>query len=89
MKPLAEFIFDQNKFSHCASICPIGDGTILTYYAGSWECKPDQTVHLAYHDGESYQDPIKIDEAGTGNPVIWSINENKAMLLYSKFEPSL
>jgi hypothetical protein len=86
MRQLAEFIFESEKFSHCASICPINDGTILTFYAGSWECRPDQAVYLAYHDGETYKGPIKIEEDGTGNPVIWSTGKDKAMLLYSKFE---
>jgi predicted neuraminidase len=75
-----------HKFSHCSSICPVGDGILITFYSSTiGECRDDQRVRLQYYENSKYAEYKELKHR-TGNPVIWSESENKAILLYSYFE---
>lgn len=73
-----------SAFNHCSSLCPHNNGVLLAWYAGSGECKNDQSVYVTYLSGSKGLTPIRIGNK-TGNPILW--NENgKTWLLWSKFE---
>ena len=76
------------RYNHCSSVCPHRDGVLIAYYAGQRECHPTQATRIVYWDGERYSDTVKLAD-GTGNCVIWSIDDKEAVLAYSVFEKYL
>lgn len=74
-----------SPFNHCSSVCPIGEGNLLAWYAGSGECRDDQSVHLLFISKENTTDIVRIGD-NTGNPVVWQLDNDHAAILWSKFE---
>ena len=73
------------EFSHCASICPHGNGVLIAFYAGSRECSDDQCAYIMHWDGSQYRGPLCLGPK-TGNVIIWAIKPDMAMVLFSFFE---
>jgi len=76
--------FSAAWFNHCSSICQHKNGVLLTWYAGSGECKDDQSVYLMFQDDKTVSDPVRIGDK-TGNPVLWADGKS-AILLWSRFD---
>ena len=75
-----------SEMSHCPTICPHQNGTLVAYYAG-FECTDTQHVEIQYSEGNNILAkhilPFK-----TGNPVLIPKNKNEATLICSFFNDS-
>jgi predicted neuraminidase len=74
----------SGQFNHCSSICQYRNGAILAWYAGSGECRDDQSVHISFFRKNSYTEPVRLGDK-TGNPIVFS-HRDRAFLLWSQFE---
>jgi hypothetical protein len=72
-------------FNHCSTIAPLNDGMLVAFYCGSGECRDDQKVIILFIKNKSVAYSLRLEDK-TGNPVLWPINENQTIILYSKFE---
>jgi hypothetical protein len=71
-------------FNHCSSICPYGDGVLITWYSGKAECVDDQSVYLLFISKSGTSKPLQLGSK-TGNPVLWR-DKDQHYLLWSHFE---
>lgn len=74
------------RFNHCSSVCKYRDGILMAWYAGSGECKDDQSVHILFMDKDNESQQFRVG-GKTGNPIIFSVDD-VAYIIYSKFEDS-
>ncbi len=81
---MEELLVSAATFNHCATLCPIRNGTLMAWYAGSGECRTDQSVHLLFITKHHRSKTLRLGD-NTGNPVLWSLNSDTAVLLWSKF----
>jgi hypothetical protein len=58
---------------------------LVAFYSGSGECRDDQSVSILFIKNGTLAYQKKL-EGKTGNPVLWQESEDRAVLLYSKFE---
>ena len=77
-------VIQAATFNHCSTLCPSKTGVILAWYAGSGECRDDQSVYITYLSHGKSLPPLRIGDK-TGNPIVWREN-NQLWLLWSKFE---
>lgn len=71
-------------FNHCSSVCAVSNGAMIAWYAGSGECKNDQSVYFIFIDKYGSSDIIRLGDK-TGNPILWK-HGNKIIALWSHFE---
>lgn len=72
-------------FNHCSTVCPHRNGVLVAWYSGTGECRDDQSVHLIFINKKSKSKILRIGD-NTGNPVLWPMDNNEAVLLWSRFE---
>ncbi len=78
---------DRDHVNHCATICPHGKGVLIAWYAAPREAHASQRVYVVYwYDGIKNYMPVTMTEPKAGNPVLWAIDRNSAVLMYSRFE---
>jgi hypothetical protein len=94
LKKLFHNWFDKSRrieiragnFNHCSSVCAHKNGVLIAWYSGTGECRDDQSVYVAFINGDQQSTPLRIGDK-TGNPVlIPTENDNAAMILWSRFE---
>lgn len=88
---ITEYTYAPNRFQHAAAVCPLNEplqnygpqktGILVAFYTGKTECHETQHVELAFN-GQIFEEL----EPLTGNPVLFQIKPNEAVLVYSKFE---
>ena len=71
-------------FNHCSSVCAVSNGAMVAWYAGSGECKNDQSVYFIFIDKYGSSDIIRLGDK-TGNPILWK-HGNTIIALWSYFE---
>jgi hypothetical protein len=72
----------STRASHCAAVCKIADGTLISYYNGP-ECTDRQGVNLEYWTDKRIAHVRLPDK--TGNSVLIPFGENRAILIFSIF----
>jgi len=72
----------STRASHCAAVCKIADGTLISYYNGP-ECTDRQAVNLEYWIDKRVAHVRLPDK--TGNSVLIPLGDNKAVLIFSIF----
>ena len=78
---------DRDRVNHCATVCPHGKGVLIAWYAAPREAHSTQRVYVVYwQEGVKHYEPVTMTEPGAGNPVLWAIDRNAAVLMYSRFE---
>lgn len=75
--------FNAGKFNHCSSVVGHKKGAFVAWYAGSGECRDDQSVYVTSIT-DRVNEYLQIGNK-TGNPIIWK-EFDQYYLLWSKFE---
>jgi len=75
--------YAPERFQHCPTLAALDGNTLVAFYAGTRECSQDQKVKIFYNSRKNPH--IHELEENTGNPILLTVDDYKAVIIYSEF----